>query len=122
VRRAAMVLFILVAAFPLSIRAQQASSDSSLTDQQKLGRRVFEQRCAVCHTLIGATGKTYGPTLYKDLIAGNEDTIREFIKNGSPGKMPGFKYGLEPTEIDAIVEYLKTLPKPRPPVRPGGGA
>jgi mono/diheme cytochrome c family protein len=26
--------------------------------------------------------------------------------------MPGFKLGLQPAEIDAIVEYLKTLSKP----------
>jgi hypothetical protein len=26
--------------------------------------------------------------------------------------MPGFKYGLEPSEINAIVEYLKTVPRP----------
>jgi mono/diheme cytochrome c family protein len=39
--------------------------------------------------------------------------IREYIRNGSK-KMPGFKYGLEPSEIDAIVEYLKTVPKAAP--------
>jgi mono/diheme cytochrome c family protein len=47
--------------------------------------------------------------LYKELIVGNEDTMRDFIANGSAGKMPGFKYGLEPAEINAIVEYLKTV-------------
>jgi mono/diheme cytochrome c family protein len=39
--------------------------------------------------------------------------IRDYIRNGSK-RMPGFKYGLEPSEIDAIVEYLKTVPKPAP--------
>jgi hypothetical protein len=35
--------------------------------------------------------------------------------------MPGFKYGLKPAEIDAIVEYLKTVPKPAKTVQAGGG-
>lgn len=111
-------LFLFVVS-PLRVFAQQSSSDNPLTDQQKLGRRVFEQRCAVCHTQLTPTAKRYGPALYKDLIDGNEDGIREFIRNGSSGKMPGFKYGLEPAEVDAIVEYLKTVP--RPPARPAGG-
>jgi mono/diheme cytochrome c family protein len=59
--------------------------------------------------------------LYKELIAGNEDTMREFISNGSKGKMPGFKYGLEAPEIDAIVEYLKTVPRPVKRAAPSGG-
>jgi mono/diheme cytochrome c family protein len=121
-RRAAFTFLLSLTIFPIAIHAQQANSDNPLTDQQKLGRRVFEQRCAVCHTLVAPpTNKTYGPTLYKDLIAGNEDGIREFIKNGSAGKMPGFKYGLEPSQIDAIIEYLKTVPRPRSAARPAAG-
>ena len=116
-RRAAVLLLLLLSGWPVAAPAQQ--DRTPLTDQQKLGRRIFEQRCAVCHTLVLASGKTYGPTLSKELIAGNEDAMRDFIKNGSPGKMPGFKYGLEPQEIDAIVAYLGILPKPRPPSRPG---
>ncbi len=34
--------------------------------------------------------------------------------------MPGFKYGLESSEIDAIVEYLRTVPQPV--ARQGSGA
>jgi len=55
----------------------------------------------------------YGIQLNKELVDGNEDMIRDYIRNGSK-KMPGFKYGLEPSEIDAIVEYLKTVPKAAP--------
>jgi hypothetical protein len=28
--------------------------------------------------------------------------------------MPGFRYGVKASEIGAIVEYLKTVPKPAP--------
>jgi len=53
----------------------------------------------------------YGPFLYKDLVNGSEDPIKEIIRSGS-NKMPGFKFSLQASEIDAIVEYLKTVPKP----------
>ena len=110
--------------FPVAASAQQGSNNPSssapLNETQILGRRVFQQRCAVCHTQSTPGARRYGPVIYKDLVDGNEDAIREFIRNGSTGKMPGFKYGLEPAEIDAIVEYFKTVPRPPRPARSGG--
>jgi mono/diheme cytochrome c family protein len=107
-------LLLLLLAFPLAVPAQQDKSSSTVTlnDAQILGRRVFLQRCAVCHTESTPGAHRYGPVLYKELVDGNEDSIREFISNGSKGKMPGFKYGLEASEINAIVEYLKTVSRP----------
>jgi mono/diheme cytochrome c family protein len=109
--RATSILLSLLTSFSLATPAQQAGTDGSLNDTQKLGRRIFQQRCGVCHTQPTRTSPMYGPVLYKDIVEGNEDTIRQFIRSGS-ARMPGFKYGLEPLEIDAIVEYLKTVPKP----------
>jgi hypothetical protein len=37
--------------------------------------------------------------------------MREVIANGTP-RMPGFKCTSEPASIDAIVQYLKTVPPP----------
>ena len=108
--RALILMFL--SAIPAAVFAQQAKSTVALNDTQVLGRRLFQQRCAVCHTEAVPGARRYGPVLYKELINGNEDTIRTFIGNGSKGKMPGFKYGLEPAEIAAIVEYLKTVPRP----------
>lgn len=110
------VLAMVLAAFACAANAQQTGSNSkeSLTDQQVLGRRVFQQRCAVCHTQPLYRSRQYGPALYKDIVAGNEDAIRGGIMNGFPGRMPGFKYGLQPAEVTAIIEYLKTVPKPAP--------
>jgi len=111
--RSGALVFLLLA-FPLAVPAQQDKSNSPVTldETQILGRRTFQQRCAVCHTESTPGARRYGPALYKELVEGNEDTIRDFIGNGSKGKMPGFKYGLEPSEINAIVEYLKTVPRP----------
>jgi mono/diheme cytochrome c family protein len=123
-RIAVLIGLCVLVVYPLAASAQQASSNANsngtLNDTQVLGRRIFQQRCAVCHTQSTPGARRYGPVIYKDLVDGNEDTIREFIRNGSTGKMPGFKYGLEPAEINAIVEYFKTVP--RPPRQAAGGA
>ena len=104
-------LLLAAGILPLTARAQQPGADKPLTDSQKLGQRVFQQRCGICHAPARPGFVMYGPYLYKDLINGNEDAIKEMIRTGST-KMPGFKAGLQPSEIDAIVEYLKTVPKP----------
>jgi len=108
-------MFLTVLGFCLAIsiplRAQQ-SSGAPLTDAQKDGRRIFQQRCAVCHTLPTIVSKRYGPALYKELVEDNEDNIRGAILEGREGLMPGFKYGLTSAEVDSIIEYLKTLNRP----------
>ena len=104
-------LLALIAASPIAVGAQQPAAEKSLNATRKLGQRVFEQRCGICHAPARAGFQMYGPALYKDLVNGNEDAIKEMIRSGTV-KMPGFRFGLEPSEIDAIVEYLKTVPKP----------
>jgi mono/diheme cytochrome c family protein len=102
----------------LTMRAQQSSSPA-LNNTQKEGRRVFEQRCAVCHTPPTVVSKRYGPALYKELVEDNEDNIRDTIMEGREGLMPGFKYGLTRAEVDSIIEYLKTVSRPaRPKTNP----
>jgi mono/diheme cytochrome c family protein len=111
---------IFVGIFPLTGHAQQAGTEKPLNDVQKLGQRVFQQRCGICHEQARPGFQTYGPILYKDLVSGSEDAIKEMIRSGS-AKMPGFKLGLQPSEIDAIVEYLKTVPKPPKNTGPAAG-
>jgi mono/diheme cytochrome c family protein len=121
-KRLRWVLLIFLAIFPLAARAQQANTEKPLNDVQKLGQRVFQQRCGICHAPARAGFQMYGPFLYKDLVNGSEDPIKEIIRSGS-NKMPGFKFSLQASEIDAIVEYLKTVPKPPKNAEPatGGG-
>jgi mono/diheme cytochrome c family protein len=117
----AVTLIALLSLAPAVLPAPQSESKSpALTPTQATGRRIFQQRCGVCHTQVTPTNPMYGLTLYKDLVDGNEDVIRDYIRNGSK-RMPGFKYGLEPSDIDAIVEYLKTVPKPAPRNSPSKG-
>lgn len=112
-KRFALLLICLFSLSAFTLFAQDSNNKPpELNQTQLLGRRIFQQRCGVCHTQPTAS-PMYGIALNKELVDGNEDMIRDYIRNGSK-KMPGFKYGLEPSEIDAIVEYLKTVPKPAP--------
>ncbi len=94
--------------------AQPVSTGTALNDTQKLGQRLFYQSCVVCHTKPQITSGQYGPVLSKETLGGQEDVMREFISAGT-SRMPGFRFQFEPTQVSAIVAYLKTVPAPNPP-------
>ena len=86
------------------------------------GKSLFssiEPKCSDCHTLAdaGATG-TIGPNLDESLKGKDADYIRAAIvepdrdiaEGFGPGIMPP-TYGdtLDPTEVDALVEYLEKV-------------
>ena len=75
---------------------------AGLTDQQRLGRQILAQSCAVCHLPSGPGAKTYGPSLNKTSTQGDDDAMRETILEGG-ARMPAFKYFLKPVQIDAII-------------------
>ena len=105
-----VLLLLLTAAAP-HVSAQQPSD--GLTDQQRLGRQVLAQSCGVCHLPPARGARTYGPVLSKASGGGNNDLVRKVILEGTP-RMPGFKYMLQPGEIDAIVAYVRTVPVTAP--------
>src|ERR1700684_2602526 len=88
---------------------QSASAQIVLNDTQKLGERLFEQSCGVCHTKPTLVSGRYGPALSKEAAGGREDVIRDVISNGTP-RMPGFKYTYDPGQIAAIAAYLAIMP------------
>jgi mono/diheme cytochrome c family protein len=99
-------------AFPQGLSAEPAGQ--SLDDAQQLGLRLYNQSCVVCHAKPQITSGQYGPALSKDSAGGRDDVMRDVISNGTP-RMPGFKHQFEPSQINAIVAYLKTVPTPPPP-------
>lgn len=103
-KRLAAILSLLMLA-PAGARAQGAAPD----DTQRLGMRLFNQSCRVCHTAPHAGSPQYGPILSRDSLGGEESALRAFVANGSP-RMPGFKSHFRPEEIAAVVAYLKSLP------------
>ncbi len=110
--------------FPVGSPAQSKPPSSSSTataskDPQKAGENLFLQDCSFCHLprkegnpKNTGEGSTIGPPL-KGRMQGPKAlsgaVVRTFIMRGSPDKMPGFQYALEPKEIDSIIAYMKTL-------------
>jgi len=104
--------------FALAAEAQQASSSPALNEQQTTGRKLYNQNCRLCHTpepvraKDPTEGKSVGPSLkgvFGPPRSRPEVVVKTFIQQGIQDKMPGFRYGLQPAEIDAIIAYLKTL-------------
>ncbi len=113
---------LVAAALPallLCVTAAAAQGDAG-GDQVKLGERLVNQSCVVCHFAPQITSGSYAPALSKDTLGGNAEIMHQFIADGSP-RMPGFKYQFKPDQIDAIVAYIKTIsptaaaPPPRKP-------
>lgn len=99
----------------LTLQARpQYKSKSELTDDQYMGQRLFQQRCSVCHFPTARSTRSYAPRLYKDLMEDDEDVVRQTIMDGRPGQMPGWKYTLQPKQIDDIIAYLKTVERAAP--------
>lgn len=107
--RRAWIFLLLFAALPQVALAQQ--SQPSASDQQALGHRLFVQACAVCHLKPSPIAERYGPALWKETVEGREADARDLIRTGSE-RMPGFQYDLQPAQIDAIIQYLATVPEP----------
>ena len=80
----------------------------SLTAAQLEGARLFMQRCNVCHGAAMNSMDAYGPFLTKQRVEGREAHVRQVIMDGTE-RMPAFKYGLQPAQIDMIVDYLGTV-------------
>jgi mono/diheme cytochrome c family protein len=104
-RRGVWITLLFVSALPQGVSA----TEEHLTDQQQLGRRLFEQSCGVCHTRPTLVSGMYGPELSKESAGGREDVMRDVITNGTP-RMPAFKFTYDPDQIAAIAAYLKTTP------------
>jgi mono/diheme cytochrome c family protein len=108
--RLCAALFLLAA---VSQGASAQPAGGALNDQQDQGRRLVIQHCSICHVRASIAGnEMIGPALSRDSGGGRDDVLRGVISDGTP-RMPGFKYQFEPTQIDAIVAYLKTVP-PQP--------
>ena len=93
------------------------------------GKKLFLQRCSICHMpQRPAPEETLGPHLEGLFESGNqaevETQVRHMIVTGNPGPpgvgMPSFRYGLNATQIDDVIAFLKTFKKGDVPKRAGG--
>lgn len=101
---------------------RQVVSPPSLSEAEVNGRKLFVQRCALCHDPLGQPSfpRTVGPWVDGESIkALGEDAVREIIMTGSP-RMPGWRYTLESAQIGQIIAYLKTVTPDEKPRAPAG--
>ena len=109
---ALLILIVGSALFSVTASGQSNESTAVLGGKELAGKKMFYQRCSVCHLPPLRTrtvdGKPYGPTL-KGFVhdAESQHLALETIQRGAGGTMPGFQYGLRPEEIDDIVAYLR---------------
>ena len=104
--------------FPLVTIAQEkqtvpaAAPGKPQTEPQKRGEALFAKHCPLCHIFtnqkknlkVQASSDLVG--LFSDSTI-SEDAVRQLIQSGIPKTMPGFKYTLEPMELDSLIAYLK---------------
>jgi len=110
---AAISLALAGAAFDPSAFAQAVPTH--LDDNQRAGQETFARSCGVCHLQPALGATRYGPALNKATLAGSDEAMKVFVQNGAE-HMPAFKYYLKPTEIDAVIAYVRTVPAPAAPV------
>jgi cbb3-type cytochrome c oxidase subunit III len=83
---------------------------ASLTQAERQGGFLFRQRCYACH-YSALSPLSFGPRLSQRNVEGREEMARTTIADGTP-RMPAFRYGLTPAQIDSIIQYLKKLKGP----------
>ena len=90
---------------------KHAVTRAVLTEQQRRGESLFVQNCPLCHIaskqkkMLGLLGPTLQGVYGDDA---DEDSLRQIIEQGFPGKMPSFRYDLEPQQIDDVIAFLKS--------------
>lgn len=107
-RNVPVLLFLLAASAPAAWAQQPGGA---LTERQLHGRQLLAQSCGVCHLPASLNARTYGPLLNKASANANNEIMRTFIMEGTP-RMPGFKHYFKPADVDAIIDYVRTVPAP----------
>lgn len=107
-----ILLVIALALAPVQLPAgQEPGGRPPLSQTEKVGKRLFLQRCSFCHLGMPTKYQTYAPVLHNEIIESlGDDAVKEKISDGSVA-MPGFKYTLKEGDISCIVAYLKTVKK-----------
>ena len=108
--RAFLSILAVIAAF---VGAPAAADDpvdaaaAAVSEKYNLNvKKLFATKCSWCHQGYGMK-QADGPKL-----AGTAKTIDQVMKQINEGKspMPGFRNQLSEKEVQALAEYIKTLP------------
>ena len=108
-RKTVVLWLLLVGALPAA-RADEPALNRPLTEPEQHGQALFDRHCASCHPRIPVPGAV-APAVSRESQGGQAELMADIIRKGTP-RMPGFTGRLGDPEIDAIVQYLKTVPAP----------
>jgi cytochrome c oxidase subunit 2 len=127
-----MVRYVRVVSEPEYQKAMLAAQGAGLTPAQ-LGKKIFEGKgaCASCHDVSKSKVRSVGPPLFgmyneqqsiilangkKETVKFDDNYIRESILNpnirivvGYPSVMPSYQGQFNDKELNALVEYTKSL-------------
>lgn len=96
------------ASIGLSPHAQGSKPENSLT-----ANPVYQKNCAKCHGKTATGHFMAGPSLLTGkATAMSADELRTIITKGKH-HMPKFAGKLQPSEIDALVEQIRSETKPK---------
>ncbi len=109
-----LVLFLSLA-IACSSQRRRTDEELGLNAQQARGRRVYDQRCAMCHEAYSSSSLR-GPSMQELFkkpympsgTPANDERVREVIVAGR-AKMPGFGRVLTDQQIQDLLAYLHTL-------------
>lgn len=116
------LLILTVVVLGGSVAAQPRSAPLNvrpLTADEKVGRRIVQTRCAMCHVAEdpgteverAATSGPFGPLLSNVAVLADEAGVRAKIVNGGP-RMPVYKYALRAEDLTQVIAFMKTLDRP----------
>ena len=111
--RASISLWI-VAAGLLAGPSPLAAQSPALVGRELAGKKLFLQRCSICHLPPLNEPDNPDPQPYGPKLNGfvrnteTEERARRAILNGTL-RMPGFQYGLTKEEVETIITYLKVF-------------
>jgi mono/diheme cytochrome c family protein len=86
--------------------ARKLIASRPVLSEQRRGEALFVQNCSLCHSpshqkqALGIQGPILKGMFGEDA---DEDFLRPFIQQG----VSGFRFDLEPNQIDDIIAYLK---------------
>jgi mono/diheme cytochrome c family protein len=90
---------------------QKLLSAPVLSEDAYRGRALWLQRCAYCHDGVGQPSyNTMGSWLGAETIQTlGEVAVRAIVSLGTE-RMPGFRYTLQPQQLNDLIAFLKTVP------------
>ncbi len=81
--------------------------NAAADEASQLGIKTFAANCAMCHGFDGKKMYRHANDLSTSTL--NPSLITAMIREGSKGKMPGFKTTLTDKETNALADYILTL-------------